>query len=278
MIRWILPAAFLLLGSFQAQAARIITLAPHLAEMVCTVGACDELVGTINFSDFPEQVKALPRIGDARAINLEQVLSLQPDLILSWDGGTPEQTVARLRGLGLRVEPIRVQTLADVGLALLRIGALLGREDAACQVQGAFEQKIDSLRERYQHATPIRVMYQLEPEPVYTINADSPISGAIELCGAENIFADYKHLAGPVSREAVIAADPDVIIFGKQDDTDGIRRGWARFPGMRARRSDNLIGVDADTLARATTRMAIGTEKLCAVLDQARKRIQQLAE
>ncbi|MGQ0528522.1 MAG: ABC transporter substrate-binding protein [Panacagrimonas sp.] len=268
--------AALLLGVFPAQAARVIALSPHLAELACAAGACDQLVGVVKHSDYPAAVRTLAQVGDAFAINPEAVLALRPDLILSWDGGTPAQSVAQLRRLGLRVEAIRVRSLDDVGLALLRIGALLGTEDAACTAEHEFRDRVAALRARYAGAAPIEVMYQLEPEPVYTINRHSPISQAITLCGAQNIFAGYTQLAGPVGREAVIAADPAAIVFGAQDDVEGIRRGWLRFSQMRAVRAQNLIVVNADTLARATPRMVEGAAQLCEALDQARARIKAL--
>ena len=267
----------LLLGvALPAPAARVIALSPHLAELVCAAGGCAQLVGVVRHSDSPESVKALPQIGDAHAVNAEAVLALKPDLVLSWDGGTPAHIVPRLQRLKLRVEPIRVRSLDDVGLALLRIGALLGTEDAACAAESKFRKDIDALRARWANATPISAMYQLEPEPVFTVNRHSPISEALALCGARNVFADIPHLAGPVGREAVLAADPDAIVFGMQDDVAGIRRGWLRFPQMRAVRAGNLIAVDADGLARATPRMAQGTAQLCEALDAARARLAAL--
>lgn len=273
MARGLAASLLLMLLSVPAGAERVITLAPHLTELVCAAGACDQLVGVVKHSDFPASVRALPQVGDAHAVNIEQLLSLAPDLILSWEGGTPAQTVARLRGLGLRVEAIRVRDMEDIGLALLRVGALLGTEDASCKAEASFRTNIEVLRKRYADARPIKVMYQLDPDPVYTVNGSSPISEAFALCGAQNIFADYAQLAGPVSREAVIAADPDVIVFGEQDDVAGIRRGWRDFPNMHAQQFGNLIAINADKLARATPRMAEGTAELCLALDAARDRL-----
>lgn len=275
-MRALLLSLVLLCAALPAQAARVVALSPHLAELACAAGGCEQLVGVVKHSNYPESVRALPQVGDAHAVNLEALLALKPDLILSWDGGTPAATVARLTALKLRVEPIRVRSLADIGLALLRVGALLGSEDASCAAEAQFSAQIAALRARYAQATPIGVMYQLEPEPVFTVNRDSPISEAMAVCGAHNIFADYRQLAGPVGREAVIAADPGAIVFGQQDDVEGIRRGWLRFAGLRAVRARNLIAVDADQLARATPRMAQGTAQLCEALDAARARLAAL--
>jgi iron complex transport system substrate-binding protein len=256
-----------------ANAARVVALAPHLAELVCAVDACDQLVGVVEHSDYPEHVRTLPKVGDAHAANAEAVLALRPDMILVWDGGTPTRTIAQLERLKLRVERIRTRSLDDVGQALLRVGALLGKEDAACAAEKDYSQAIGALRARYAGAPPIDAMYQIEPEPVFTVNHDSPISEALAVCGARNVFGGYGRLAGPVGRESVIAANPGAIVFGRQDDVDGIRRGWLRFPDMRAVRANNLIAVDADQLARATPRMAQGIAQLCEALDGARARL-----
>ena len=230
----------------------------------------------VEHSDYPERVRTLPRVGDAHAANAEAVLALKPDLILVWDGGTPARTIAQLERLKLRVERIHTGSLDDVGQAVLRVGALLGTEDVACAAQAAYAKAIEDLRTRYAKAPPIGAMYQIEPEPVFTVNRNSPISEALAVCGARNVFGDYGHLAGPVGREAVIAADPGAIVFGKQDDVAGIRRGWLRFPNLRAVRAHNLIAVDADQLARATPRMAQGIAQLCEALDGARARLDAL--
>lgn len=268
--------AALLLLSMSARAGGVVTLSPHLAELVCAAGACAQLQGVVKYSDYPAEVLTRAQIGDAFAVNVEAVLALKPDLVLSWDGGTPEQTVATLRRLGLRVEAIRVRTFDDVGFALLRIGALLGTEDAACVAELAFRERISALRARYANAPAISAMYQIEADPVFTVNGDSPISEAFALCGALNIFANLKHLAGPVGRESVLAADPGAIVFSRRDGGAAVRASWLRFPAMRAVRANNLIAVDADKLARATPRMAEGAAELCEALDRARARLLNL--
>ena len=259
-----------------SHAARVIALAPHLAELACAAGACEQLVGVTEHADHPGRVRTLPRVGDAHAVNPEAVLALRPDVILAWDGGTPARTIAQLERLKLRVERIRVRSLDDVGLVLLRLGGLLGTEDAACAAQAEYDQAIASLRARYAGAPRIDAMYQVEPDPVFTVNRESPISEAFAVCGARNVFGDHDRLAGPVGRESVIAANPGAIVFGRQDDVAGIRRGWLRFPHMRAVKANNLIAIDADQLARATPRMARGIAELCEALDGARKRLESL--
>ncbi|MDB5973260.1 MAG: cobalamin-binding protein [Nevskia sp.] len=269
-----LAALFLTLSSSLAHAGappqRVVTLAPHLTELVCAVGACGRLVGVSAYSDYPAQVKDLPQVSDAATVNLEAVLGLKPDLVLAWDGGTAPETVARLRGLGLRVEPLRVRGLEDVAAALEETGALLGSVDAAHQAAQAYRARLAQLRARWRGAAPIRTVYQIETAPAYTINRDSPISEAMALCGGVNVFADLPRLAAPVSAEAMLAARPEAVLYGGEENAQAIRDYWARLAGAPAARTGNLYAVDANLLARATPRLLDGVEQVCTILDQAR--------
>jgi ABC-type Fe3+-hydroxamate transport system substrate-binding protein len=251
---------------------RVVTLAPHLTELVCAAGGCARLVGVSAYSDYPPQVAGLPRISDAATVNLEAVLALKPDLVLAWDGGTAPETIARLRGLGLRVEPLRVQGLEDVAAALEQTGAWLGTAAAAQQAADAYRSRLARLRERWRGAAPIRAVYQIETAPAYTINRDSPISQAMALCGGVNVFGALPRLAEPVSAEAMLAAAPEAVIYGGEENTRAMRDYWARLPAAPAARYGNLYAVDANLLGRAAPRLLDGVEQLCGALDAARQR------
>jgi len=251
-------------------AERVVALSPHLAELACAAGGCDRLVGVVAWSDFPERVKALPQVGDAFAVNVEQLLALQPDLVLAWDGGTPRATVERLRGLKLRVETLAIRRIDDVAGGLRQVGAWLGTPAAADAAAQAYARRLAQLRARHRGAAPLRVFYQIEANPPYSVNRDSPISEAIELCGGANVFADLPTLAAPVNREAVVARDPQVVVYTRQDDVAAIREYWRRGPGVAATRAGALHEIDGNLLDRATPRLLDGVEQLCAALSAAR--------
>ena len=106
----------------ESPARRIVSVAPHLTELVYTAGAGERMVGADAYSDYPAAARALPRIGDAFQVDYEQVLALHPDLVLVWDSGTPEPVIEKLRSLGLRVERITTSRLEDIATAIRRIG------------------------------------------------------------------------------------------------------------------------------------------------------------
>jgi ABC-type hemin transport system substrate-binding protein len=263
----------LLCGSAPAAAPqRVVSLAPHLAELVCAVGGCERLVGVSAWSDYPPQVTKLPQVSDATTVNLEAVLGLKPDLVLAWDGGTAPETVARLRALSLRVEPLRVRGLEDVAGALERTGALLGLDAQAQAAARDYRARLQALRARWRGAAPVRTVYQVETAPAYSINRDSPISEAIVLCGGVNAFAGLPTLAAPVSAEAMLAAQPEAVLYGGEENSAAIRDYWSRLAGAPAARSGNLYAVDGSLLGRASPRLLDGVEQVCAALDTARRR------
>ena len=270
MIRFCFLAALLVAAPPAAAVQRVVTLAPHLAELVCAAGGCDKLVGVVEWTDYPPQAAAVRKVGDAFNVNPEAVLPLMPDLVLAWDGGTARAVGERLARLGLRVEWIRVRRLGDIADALERVGALLGSAAAARPAAQQFRAGLAALAQEQAGKSPVRVLYQIETEPIYTVNRESPISQALELCGGVNVFAGLAQLAAPVGRESILDADPEAIVFARQDDVARIRAGWQRWPQVAAVRRGHLYAIDAGVLERATPRMLEGITQLCALLDQVR--------
>ncbi len=260
----------LLVAGPATAAERVVTLSPHLAELVCAVDACDQLVGVVAWSDFPEFVKQLPQVGDAYAVSVEQVVGLRPTLVLAWDGGTPRETVERLRSLKLRVETLAIRSVDEVAAGLSQVGAWLGTSPAAARVANAYAVRLAGLRTAHAADPVARVFYQIETHPAYTVNRDSPISQAIALCGGRNVFADLPMVAAAVNREAVVARDPQVVIYTRQDDGKAIRRYWQNGPHVAASRAGALFAIDGNLLDRATPRLLDGVEQLCAAISAGR--------
>jgi iron complex transport system substrate-binding protein len=257
-----------------APARRIVSLAPNLTELVFTAGAGDRLAGVDSVSDYPVAVRGLPRIGDAFQIDYERVLALQPDLVLAWVSGTPEPAITRLQRLGLRVERVEVSSLTDIADAIRRIGALAGTGATAGRAADEYLRRIAQLRARRSRVEPVSVFYQISANPLYTVSDRHLISEVIALCGGRNIFAGIGQLAPPVSPEAVLERDPQVILAGDGAEDDPLAM-WRRWPRLQAVRGGHLYTVRADHLARATTRVVLGAQQVCALLDQVRA--QQIA-
>ncbi len=255
--------------STSVTATRVVTLAPSLAELTFEIGAGDLLVGVSAWSDYPQAVLNLPIVGDAFAIDHEQLALLDPDLILAWESGMPAHVVDELRQSGYRVEVIRTRSLADISQAIVQLGTILGRPSTANDVAAKFRDDINHLAEQHQGAAPIRVFYQVASRPLYTINNEHYLGDIIALCGGSNIFHDLGELAPTIADEAVIARDPEVMLAGDKSAAEPFSE-WQRWPQIAANRYGNHFLISSDSSSRPTPRLTIAATEICAALEQGR--------
>jgi iron complex transport system substrate-binding protein len=248
---------------------RILSLAPNLTEIAYAAGAGALLVGTVEYSDYPAAARALPRVGDAWRVDVERVLASRPDIVLVWPSGTPDTVISRLQQLRLRVVPVPTQSLADVPAALRQLGMLAGTEARAEEAARQFERSVAAERARYARRTPLTVFIQIDDEPIYTVNGRHVISEIVELCGGRNVFADLPQLAPPITAEAVLAADPQVILSTDDTLSDPLAL-WERWPRMQAVRARAVYPLPSDLVTRAAPRLAQGVGVTCAALERAR--------
>jgi iron complex transport system substrate-binding protein len=276
---WLIPLTLFCIGGCSIESdqpastvhhARIATLAPHLTELVFAAGAGDKLVGVSAYSDYPAEALELPLIGDAFAVDHEQLALLNPDLLLVWQGGTPAHVVDELRRFGYNVEVIQIRKLADVADALRRIGKLTDSIDDANDVASKYTQGLQAFEQRYADADDVRVFYQVDKRPLYTINNQHYVSELIDLCGGSNVFSDLDGLAPTVSVEAVVERDPEAM-FASSDAGYGAFDQWDRWPHIAANRYKNRFLMPADEIGRATPRLLIGAKAVCDALQNARE-------
>ena len=256
-------------GNSDSTSLSVVTLAPHLAEMMYDIGAEDMLVGVSAFTDYPDAALHKPVIGDAFMVDQEQIAVLQPGLILAWESGTPRHLAEELVERGYRVELIRTRGLRDVADALIEVGRLTGHERQAEDVAARFLEQLDTLAADYRNADPIRVFYQVDKRPIYTINGDHFVSQLIEICGGVNIFADIGDLAPLVGVEAVIERNPEVMLASEDARPDAFSE-WLRWPMIAANRYQNRFYMPAGEIGRASTRLAQAGRTLCNTLDRGR--------
>lgn len=257
-------------ADLRANNLRVVTLSPHLAELVFAVGAGDSLVGVSAYTDYPEAAAALPVVGDAFNLDQEQLAVLAPNLLLSWDTGTPAHVVDELRMRGYRVEVISTTTLESLPRALIRIGELTGRAERADAVADQFFDGLRKLATAAADAEPIRVFYQVHSHPLYTINGDHYLSQLIETCGGTNIFADLTGLAPLISVESVLEREPEIILASSDAGPHAFDE-WRRWSDMAAMRYGNQFLMPANEIGRATPRLLVGASAVCAALEKGRE-------
>jgi len=195
-------------------ARRIVSLAPHATELLFAAGAGDAVVGVASYSDYPPGAGQRTHIGDSQNLNLEAIVALQPDLVVAWQSGNLATQVERLQKLGLSVFYSEPRSAEDIATNLERLGVLAGTETTAGEAATAFRATYRQLQQRYAQRAPVRVFYEIWYQPLMTVNGEHLINQVIHLCGGNNVFAGLDTLAPTVSTEAVLEAQPEVIIVG----------------------------------------------------------------
>ena len=256
-----------------APALRIVSLAPHATELLYAAGAGDRVVGVLSTSDWPPEAAAKPKVGDVHRLDMERIIALAPDLVVTWPYLVPAQ-VAMLRARGVPVFMTQPTTIAGIADDIERLGALAGTSTIAAARAQVFRAELARLSTQRAGPRNVRVFYEIWNEPLYTIGGKHLISEAIRACGGENVFAALTLPAPGVSVEAVLAAKPEAIIAGADR---AVRPAWLddwkRWTTLPAVANGNLFTVDANLLHRPGPRFLDGVAGLCAVLDDARTRL-----
>jgi iron complex transport system substrate-binding protein len=256
-----------------APARRIVSLAPHVTELLYAAGAGAKVVGAVQYSDYPEAAKSLPRVGSADAIDIEAVVALKPDLVIAWQSGHRNRQYALLDKLGIAVFVSEPHDLDDVARSLDMFGRLAGTAVEATAAADAFRARRDALAKRHAGRAPVDVFYQIWDAPLMTVNGRHLISGVLALCGGRNVFAGLPMLAPTVTEEAVLAAAPMVIVAsGAGASRPAWLDAWRRWRTLPAVAHDNLYVIAPDLLQRHTPRILDGATLLCEQLEQARQK------
>ncbi|SPA26453.1 cobalamin binding periplasmic transporter [Cupriavidus taiwanensis] len=258
-------------------ARRVVSLAPHVTEMLFAAGAGDRIVGTVSYSDYPPQAREIARVGDNKALDLERIAALKPDLIVVWRHGNAQKQADRLRALGIPLfysEPRRLAAIPD---NIEKLGTLLGTEATARRAADGFRQQVETLRKTYAARPPVTVFYQVWQQPLMTLNGQHLVSDMLALCGGRNLFAAETPLVPTVSVEAVIAGNPEAMVTAGMGATRSDQplpdfEMWRRWKQVTAVARNNLFVIDGDLLNRAGPRVVQGAAQLCKDLDTARSR------
>ena len=254
-------------------ARRIISLAPHITELLFAAGAGKNVIAAVDYSDFPDAAKALPRVGDNERLDLERIAALKPDLLMVWLHGAAQRQLEQLRKLGIPVFHSEPKSLADVARALENFGMLAGTNVAADAAALEYRRRLNQLASSSRGLTLVPVFIQIWDVPPMTVNDRHLISDAVRLCGGRNVFGILPALAPAVSAEAVIAANPEAIVAtGMASGRPDWLNAWKTWPRLTAVSRGNLFAIAPELITRHTPRILDGVEQLCAQLAAARHR------
>lgn len=263
MARFLLRAAALLLvfPAWLCAAPRVITLSPANTELAFAAGIVP--VGVSSYSDYPPEAAGIEQVSTWQGMNLERIVALKPDVVLAWRGGNAERQVNQLAALGIRVVWVESNSIEHIADALRQLADWSPAPDKARQAAQSLLDEYQTLKSRYAQQPKKRVFLQFGMTPLFTSNKSSIQNQVLETCGGENIFADSRVPWPQVSREQVLARQPQVIIVaGDAGVTPKITQFWQNQLTIP------VISLNGDWFERASPRIILAAKQLCDALSQ----------
>ncbi len=239
--------------TFAQSPQRIVSVLPSLTETVCELGQCPRLVGADRYSNYPDRVRTLPKVGGGLDPNIEAIIALKPDVVLL---ATSSPAAARLESLGIKVVALEPKSYADARRVLEIVGKLLDVADAQ-RVWRAMDAGVSaaaqSIPERARNA---RVYFEVNSAP-YAAGESSFIGETLTRLGARNIVPAALGPFPKINPEFVVRANPDVIMVGDATFAGMAQRpGWAGMPAIKAKRICVFTPEQSDIMVRPGPRMA----------------------
>jgi iron complex transport system substrate-binding protein len=242
---------------------RIVSLLPSLAESVCALDRCDRLVGVDRYTQWPQALQRLPRVGGGLDPNIEQIVALRPDVVLM---ATSSRAADRLRALGVAVVALEPRSHADVRRVLLKLGELLEVDDADRvwrHIDAAIRAAAQSVPAS---ARGTRVYFEVDPGP-YAAGESSFIGETLSRLGANNIVPAALGPFPKLNPEYIVRADPDLIMVGARTGPALLQRpGWSELRALRGGHLCLFTVEESDILVRPGPRMAEGARLMARCL------------
>jgi ABC-type Fe3+-hydroxamate transport system substrate-binding protein len=250
-------------------AQRIVSLAPSITELLFAIGAGDRVVGRTTWCDYPPEARRIASVGDGLNPNVEAIVARRPDLVLVYTAPSNAAAAARLRALGIAVDTIRMDRLADVVTGARRFGRLTGTMARADSIAAAFATTLDSARAAPVKGPHPRVLLLAWDAPPVVIGGGSFQHELVTLAGADNVFADLAQASGQVSIETIAARDPDLIILLGETAP---QPAWAARPewqAVRAVRERRFVRLTGSEFARPSFRALAAARTLRTAIQEA---------
>jgi len=256
--------------NIERAAKRVVALSPHIVELLYAVGGENNIIAAVDYSNYPDAAKKLPRVGSGFKLDIEAIVGLKPDLIIAWKSGNNQMQLETIKKLGFKLYLSEPKNLQGIAKNLRDIGELIGHKKTGEDKSRFFINELNKLTNNKHHLNRPRVFYQVWEQPLFTVNGQHMISQIIELCGGENVFKELSVLSPQVDIESVISRNPDVIVVGVSNASKDWLKNWNKWASINAVKNNQLYGIDADLIVRHTPRILQGVHLMCEHIEKVR--------
>jgi vitamin B12 transport system substrate-binding protein len=259
---------FLLLVTFMsfhagAQTAdkklRIITLSPHLTEIVFALGRGEQLIAVSDYSNYPAAASTLKSVASYQGANIAEIIRLQPTHILAWRGGNKDADIEKLKTLDMPVYESSINSVDSLLADIINIGDNINAKDNAEALVRKLEGSISAMANDYKDLSKTAIYY-LSTQPLVGLGNDKWLNSVLRLCGLANIYTTSPSAYPQLQMADIIRKQPEVLIAAMKSNSKQIEKFWA--PHKKVLNSEVVIA-NPDALHRFTPRAIFEMTQLC---------------
>ncbi len=254
--------------TLEEPAERIVVLAASDCEILYAIGAGDRVIGRGEYCDYPAEVLDVPAIGSGGETNIEQIIALQPDVLLMNDMDQPKEQVEQLEQAGIPVVVTDDSDIAEVYTAIELIGALTGKEAGAAELIESMKSTFAEVAAKSTGDGTQTVYFEVSPLQygLWTAGTNTFMDEIATMLGVKNCFADVDGW-GQISEEQVLERNPDFIVtvamyFGEGPTPEEEILSRAGWENVTAIKTGKVLNLRNNELSRPGPRLADGARAL----------------
>ncbi|MFN7253347.1 MAG: cobalamin-binding protein [Anaerobacillus sp.] len=253
---------------------RLISICPSNTELLAYLGLTDQIIAVDDYSDWPEQINKLPRLGPDLNINMDKLEELKPDLVLaSLSVPGMERNVEQLKRRNIPHIVLNPNSLMDIYENLLFVGEKTGCIESAQEIANQFKKEIEDYKESHQEDKNGSIYWEWWPKPIFTPGKANWLTEVSEIVGGKNCFCDYDKANVQVTWEEVIAKNPDHICMvwvGVKEEKMNIKHIIKRENAatITAIQNNNIYILEESLFCRPSPRLIEGIKRLSTILNK----------
>lgn len=241
----------------------LIGLAPNVVEIIYALGAGAQLLGVSEHSTYPDDAKRLPQVSNYLNIDIEAIVTMNPDIVVVWKGGTPEKGIQKLIDLNVKVFQFSANNFSEMLQEIKRLGQEIGSNQAAKELTIALQQKYDAIKLQFNTSNSLIGFVEVWPNPLTTATQGTIVDQAMSVCGVNNLFQTPTNSYPQVSLESVITQPMDVIIQPVSKTAPAQVMDWSNYTHIDAVINRAIVSPDSDKLLRWSPRWIDEVQLLC---------------
>ena len=262
-------------GAAQSRPQRIISLVPALTEMLYAVGAGSQVVAVSSYDEYPPEVKALPRVGALLDPDTERIISLRPDLVITYASQVDLQ--AQLKRATIATFDDRHAGLAHILVTMKELGVRTGHGPEADAAVATIEARLAAVRARVAGKRRPRTLLVFSREPktlrnVYVSGGRGFLHDMLEMAGGDDLFNDIDKESVQVSAETILARAPEVILELRPEEISAGQpmqdelASWSRLASVPAVRDKRVLFISGRAVTVPGPRVAESVERMARAL------------